>query len=86
MPSTKRRLFLQVLLGRATEDVVVDIDLGREGHANKISRRQVRFLSCCSFKPTIINLSLLHCQNTEFICFCLALEDLFLTGNIYHYS
>ncbi|CAI9757966.1 unnamed protein product [Fraxinus pennsylvanica] len=30
----------QVLLGRSTEDVKVDIDLGREGRANKISRRQ----------------------------------------------
>ncbi|KAJ0024113.1 hypothetical protein Pint_09057 [Pistacia integerrima] len=30
----------EVLLGRGTEDVVVDIDLGREGRANKISRRQ----------------------------------------------
>ncbi|KDP38583.1 hypothetical protein JCGZ_04508 [Jatropha curcas] len=30
----------EVLLGRATEDVSVDIDLGREGRANKISRRQ----------------------------------------------
>lgn len=30
----------EVLLGRATEDVVVDIDLGREGRTNKISRRQ----------------------------------------------
>lgn len=30
----------EVLLGRATEDVFVDIDLGREGRANKISRRQ----------------------------------------------
>ncbi|KAE8057193.1 hypothetical protein FH972_013901 [Carpinus fangiana] len=30
----------EVLLGRATEDVIVDIDLGREGRANKISRRQ----------------------------------------------
>ncbi|KAJ4962455.1 hypothetical protein NE237_022394 [Protea cynaroides] len=30
----------EVLLGRATNDVNVDIDLGREGHANKISRRQ----------------------------------------------
>ena len=37
---------LQVILGRATNDaaaVPVDIDLGREGHANKVSRRQVRF-------------------------------------------
>ncbi|KAG1368811.1 putative Microspherule protein 1 [Cocos nucifera] len=30
----------EVSLGRATEDVKVDIDLGREGRANKISRRQ----------------------------------------------
>ncbi|KAG6704942.1 hypothetical protein I3842_07G157100 [Carya illinoinensis] len=30
----------EVLLGRATEDVTVDIDLGREGRINKISRRQ----------------------------------------------
>ncbi|XP_052201583.1 uncharacterized protein LOC127807619 isoform X2 [Diospyros lotus] len=30
----------EVLLGRATEDIDVDIDLGREGNANKISRRQ----------------------------------------------
>lgn len=35
---------MQVLLGRATEDVVVDIDLAREGRANKISRRQVGLL------------------------------------------
>ncbi|CAN0872373.1 Microspherule protein 1 [Linum grandiflorum] len=30
----------EVLLGRATDDVTVDIDLSREGRANKISRRQ----------------------------------------------
>ncbi|KAF4371894.1 hypothetical protein G4B88_016957 [Cannabis sativa] len=30
----------EVILGRATEDNEVDIDLGREGPANKISRRQ----------------------------------------------
>lgn len=30
----------EVMLGRTTEDVAVDIDLGREGHAGKISRRQ----------------------------------------------
>ncbi|KAL8144038.1 hypothetical protein V2J09_017070 [Rumex salicifolius] len=30
----------EVLLGRATEDTFVDIDLGKEGNANKISRRQ----------------------------------------------
>ena len=36
----------QVILGRATDDVQVDINLGREGCANKISRRQVRFGFC----------------------------------------
>ncbi|XP_061357246.1 uncharacterized protein LOC133301618 [Gastrolobium bilobum] len=30
----------EVILGRSTDDVQVDIDLGREGLANKISRRQ----------------------------------------------
>ncbi|XP_048437406.1 LOW QUALITY PROTEIN: uncharacterized protein LOC103928290 [Pyrus x bretschneideri] len=30
----------QVLLGRATDDSVVDIDLGRDGRGNKISRKQ----------------------------------------------
>lgn len=30
----------EVILGRATYDIGVDIDLGREGRANKISRRQ----------------------------------------------
>ncbi|KAF5747152.1 hypothetical protein HS088_TW06G01333 [Tripterygium wilfordii] len=30
----------EVVLGRATEDLTVDIDLGREGRANTISRRQ----------------------------------------------
>ncbi|KAF7828922.1 Serine/threonine protein kinase [Senna tora] len=30
----------EVILGRATDDIKVDIDLGREGRANKISRRQ----------------------------------------------
>lgn len=34
-------LSLQVLLGRSTDDIDVDIDLGKEGRANKISRRQV---------------------------------------------
>ncbi|MCE3216478.1 hypothetical protein HAX54_006664, partial [Datura stramonium] len=32
----------QVLLGRATADVKVDIDLSREGRADKVSRRQVK--------------------------------------------
>ncbi|XP_065852793.1 uncharacterized protein [Euphorbia lathyris] len=31
----------EVILGRATEDMEIDIDLGREGPANKISRRQM---------------------------------------------
>lgn len=31
----------QVLLGRTTDDIKVDIDLGREKGGNKISRRQV---------------------------------------------
>lgn len=35
---------LQVILGRATNDFKVDIDLGREGLANKVSRRQVGFI------------------------------------------
>eukprot|EP00257_Ricinus_communis_P023376 XP_015583342.1 uncharacterized protein LOC8273017 [Ricinus communis] len=30
----------EVIIGRATDDMEVDIDLGREGPANKISRRQ----------------------------------------------
>jgi hypothetical protein len=34
-------LLMKVTLGRETEDVKVDIDLGKEGRANKISRRQV---------------------------------------------
>ena len=38
-------LNMKVSLGRATEDVKVDIDLGREGRANKISRRQVTIVA-----------------------------------------
>lgn len=30
----------EVILGRATDDTAVDIDLGREGRANKVSRQQ----------------------------------------------
>lgn len=30
----------EIILGRATDGIDVDMDLGREGHANKISRRQ----------------------------------------------
>nr|CAB3452209.1 unnamed protein product [Digitaria exilis] len=32
----------EVTLGRQTKEVNVDIDLGKEGNANKISRRQIR--------------------------------------------
>ncbi|URE06733.1 FHA [Musa troglodytarum] len=32
---------VEVSLGRGTDDVEVDIDLREEGHANKISRRQI---------------------------------------------
>jgi pseudouridine-5'-phosphate glycosidase len=35
---------LQVILGRATIDSEVDINLGEEGRANKVSRRQVGFV------------------------------------------
>lgn len=31
----------QVLLGRSTDDIKVDIDLGREKNGGKVSRRQV---------------------------------------------
>ncbi|KZV23530.1 hypothetical protein F511_38798 [Dorcoceras hygrometricum] len=34
----------EVVLGRSTEDVEVDIDLRKEGRANKISRRQVCYV------------------------------------------
>jgi hypothetical protein len=30
-------------MGRGTADNVVDIDLGKEGRANKVSRRQVHY-------------------------------------------
>lgn len=32
----------QVVMGRMTQDNVVDIDLGKEGRANKVSRQQVQ--------------------------------------------
>lgn len=44
MPSFKVLLDprqMQVTLGRQTREINVDIDLGKEGNANKISRRQV---------------------------------------------
>lgn len=41
----------QVILGRSTDDFDVDIDLGRGGGTNKISRRQVWLIwfSCIMF-------------------------------------
>lgn len=41
-------ILIQVSLGRATEEVHVDIDLSKEGKANKISRRQV--LACLFYE------------------------------------
>ncbi|KAK1357990.1 hypothetical protein POM88_051246 [Heracleum sosnowskyi] len=35
----------EVLLGRSADDVDVDIDLRKEGQANKISRRQIKGMS-----------------------------------------
>lgn len=43
-------LWVQVLLGRASADVKVDIDLGRESRHNKISRRQV----CSAWTPAVL--------------------------------
>lgn len=42
---------LQVILGRATIDSEVDIDLGEEGRANKVSRRQVGFVLAFLIQP-----------------------------------
>lgn len=38
------QIIAQVLLGRATESVHVDIDLGKGGCAHAISRRQVGYI------------------------------------------
>jgi hypothetical protein len=38
------QIILQVLLGRATEGAYVDIDLGKGGCSNLISRRQVGYI------------------------------------------
>ncbi|XP_010250063.1 PREDICTED: uncharacterized protein LOC104592404 isoform X2 [Nelumbo nucifera] len=64
----------EVLLGRATDDINVDIDLGREGRANKISRRQIRGMrlmfetSQSSMRQYLTNISRKKCQdkNTKF--------------------
>ena len=45
---------MQVLLGRATAEFIVDIDLGSEGSGNKISRRQVELIQ--SFFPNCIHI------------------------------
>lgn len=50
--------YLQVILGRSTDDVDVDIDLRKEGHANKISRRQVIFFHY-----------FIHYKMVEILCF-----------------
>ena len=42
MTKQKKNPVLQVTIGRSTDDTEVDIDLRKEGRANKISRRQVR--------------------------------------------
>ncbi|KAJ0824042.1 putative microspherule protein [Helianthus annuus] len=39
----------EVLIGRATEEFHVDIDLGREGQNSRVSRRQVKHFSCDVF-------------------------------------
>lgn len=49
---------MKVSLGRATEDVKVDIDLGREGRANKISRRQVTIVYLLSTDNELLRKSL----------------------------
>jgi len=38
------QIILQVLVGRSTEGFHVDIDLGKGGCANLISRRQVGYI------------------------------------------
>ena len=42
-------LYMQVTLGRMTMDSAVDIDLGKEGRANKVSRKQVLFITSIMF-------------------------------------
>lgn len=42
---------LQVILGRATIESEVDINLGEEGNANKVSRRQVGFVLTFLMQP-----------------------------------
>uniref|UniRef100_A0A5B7AE40 FHA domain-containing protein n=1 Tax=Davidia involucrata TaxID=16924 RepID=A0A5B7AE40_DAVIN len=44
----------EVILGRSTDDVEVDIDLGKEGRANKISRRQVELLERSFCAGTVV--------------------------------
>ena len=54
------QFILQVLLGRATEGVPVDIDLGKGGHGNAISRRQVSYVYQLKLKCQGCSNVLLH--------------------------
>ncbi|KAI4316880.1 hypothetical protein L6164_024815 [Bauhinia variegata] len=57
----------EVLLGRATEDVLVDIDLGKGGYTNKISRRQaiIKMDKIGSFYLTNLGKSSIMVNNKE---------------------
>uniref|UniRef100_A0A7N2QYE7 Uncharacterized protein n=1 Tax=Quercus lobata TaxID=97700 RepID=A0A7N2QYE7_QUELO len=70
----------EVLLGRATEDIIVDIDLGREGRANKISRRQVSFsvVTLFSYSNGIFALIFLSLTVKVLILLIFSALDLFL--------
>ncbi|CAN1163489.1 Microspherule protein 1 [Linum perenne] len=60
----------EVVLGRATDDVTVDIDLSREGRANKISRRQA-----------IISLDKSGCFHVKNVGkFCISVNDKEITN------
>ncbi|KAA8528703.1 hypothetical protein F0562_036058 [Nyssa sinensis] len=71
----------EVLLGRATEDVKVDIDLGREGCANKISRRQaiIKMDEGGSFYLKNLGKSSIFVNNKEVTC----KQSLTLTSNCF---
>ncbi|XP_073035814.1 uncharacterized protein [Primulina eburnea] len=57
----------EVLLGRSTEDVKVDIDLGREREGGKISRRQasIKMDSCGWFHLKNLGKCLIHVNGIE---------------------
>lgn len=53
-------------MGRSTEDLLVDIDLGREKHGSKISRRQVGQIVDAS----VLSLEVLDCMiSNKLVCF-----------------